>query len=151
MWAVVREETLNGRRHYVVRSGGRREIFYRADDLAYVMDRVDGDVETSSLPADVRYVWPLEVGRRWEFAYTLTRPKDRTTEERKRECVVEKEEPITVAAGSFATMKIVCRNPQTGKTTYEAWYAPAVKHWVKWLGYWPEGTQTRELLTFRLK
>ena len=78
-------------------------------------------------------------------------PEDRTTEERKRECVVEKEEPITVAAGSFATVKIVCRNPQTRKTTYEAWYAPAVKYWVKWLGYWPEGTQTRELLTFCLK
>ena len=151
VWSVVREETIDGKRHYVVQSGARREIFYRADDLAYVMDKVDGDVETSSLPADVRYVWPLEVGRQWEFAYTLTRPRDRTTEERKRECLVEKEEPITVAAGSFTTMKIVCRNPRTGKPTHEAWYAPAVKHYVKWIGYWPDGTQTRELTAFRVK
>ena len=151
VWAVVREEIVDGRRLYVVQSGSRREIFYRAEDLAYVMDKVDGDLESSSLPGDVRYVWPLDVGRRWDFVYTLTRPKDRTTEERARECVVEKEETITVAAGTFATAKIVCRNTRTGKTTHEAWYAPAVKHWVKWVGYWPEGTQTRELMTFRVK
>ena len=92
---VAREETIDGRRHYIVHSGSRRELFYRADDLAYVMDKLDGDVETSSTPAEIHYVWPLEVGRRWDFAYTHSRPNDRSTEERKRECVVEKEEAVS--------------------------------------------------------
>ena len=151
VWSVVREEATATGLRYVVQSGGRREIYYRAEDLAYLMDKVDGEVETSSLPGDIRYVWPLDVGRRWEFAYTLSRPKDRTTEERRRECVVEKEETLTVPAGTFQTVKVVCRNPRTGRPTHEAWYAPAVKHWVKWLGYWSTGVQTREMTDYRLK
>jgi hypothetical protein len=151
VWSVVREEATASGRQYVVQSGSRREIYYRAEDLAYLMDKVDGDVETSSLPGDIRYVWPLDVGRRWEFAYTVARPKDRTTEERKRECVAEKEETVTVPAGTFQTVKVVCRNPRTGRPTHEAWYAPAVKHYVKWLGHWTDGVQTRELTGFRLK
>lgn len=151
VWAVVREETLDGKRHYIVQSGSRREIYYRADDLAYVMDKLDGAVESSSLPGDIRYVWPLDVGRRWDFTYTYARLKDRTTEERRRDCVAEKEESVTVPAGTFQSIKIVCRNGRNGALTHVAWYAPAAKHYVKWIGYWPHGTQTRELTAFRVK
>jgi hypothetical protein len=39
-----------------VRSGSRREIYDRADDLADVVDKRDGEIETSSRPGDSRYV-----------------------------------------------------------------------------------------------
>ena len=64
---------------------------------------------------------------------------------------VEKEEAVSVPAGTVQSVKIVCRNSRTGSTTHAAWYAPAVKHCVKWIGYWSEGMQTRELTAFRVK
>src|ERR1051325_7454394 len=97
---MLREETMGGRRHYVVQSGSRREIFFRADDLAYVMDKVDGDVNSP------------------------TRSRGPRTGPRK-----------TANANASPTR----RSP------YEAWYAPAVKHRMKWLGYC---TQTRGVMKF---
>ena len=151
VWSVEREETLGGVEYYVVRSSGEREIYYRKGDLAWHMDKVAGAVEVRAVPADVRYVWPLAVGMRWEFTFTREAPRDRTTEERIRNCEVEREERTTVPAGTFSTLKIVCRDKRTGSIALEMWYGPEVRHWVKWHGYWPWGLQERELIAFRLK
>ena len=87
------------RHRHVVRSGSGRESLYLKTDLAWALDRVDGVVETRSVPPQIRYRWPLAVGVEWEQTITRERPVDRTTETYTRVCRVEAEETVTVPAG----------------------------------------------------
>lgn len=150
VWSVVRLEAVDGTEYYVVKSGETGEAYYRKADLAWTMDKVSGTIEAQATPADLRYVWPLEVGKRWDVTYTLNRPGDRTTDNRHRECEVLVREAVSVPAGTFETMKIGCRNKRSGAATYEAWYAPSVKQFVRWHGHWPDGLERRELIRFKL-
>ena len=80
VWTVEREDSIDGVEYYVVRSGSGRESLYLKTDLAWALDRVDGVVETRSVPPQIRYRWPLAVGVEWEQTITRERPVDRTTE-----------------------------------------------------------------------
>lgn len=150
VWSVVRLETVAGTECYVVKSGETGEAYYRKADLAWTMDKVGDKIESQATPADLRYVWPLEVGKRWEVAYTLNRPGDRTTVQRQRVCEVLAREAVNVPAGTFETVKVGCRDRRSGAATYEAWYAPAAKQFVKWHGHWSDGLEKRELIRFKL-
>jgi hypothetical protein len=150
MWSVVRLETVDGTESYVVKSGETGEVYFRRADLAWTMDKVSGTIESQATPPDLRYVWPLEVGKRWDVTYTLNRPLDRTTAKRQRECAVLAREAVSVPAGTFETVKIGCRDKRSGAATYEAWYAPAVKQVVRWHGHWADGLEKRELIRFML-
>ncbi len=150
MWSVVRLETVDGTECYVVKSGETGEVYFRRADLAWTMDKVSGTIESRATPPDLRYVWPLEVGKRWDVTYTLNRPLDRTTAKRQRECEVLAREAVSVPAGTFETVKIGCRDKRSGAATYEAWYAPAVKQVVRWHGHWADGLEKRELIRFML-
>ena len=150
VWSVVRLETVDGTECYVVKSGETGEAYYRKADLAWTMDKVSGTIESQATPADLRYVWPLEVGKRWDVTYTLNRLPDRTTDKRQRECEVLARETVSVPAGTFETVKIGCRDKRSGAAAYEAWYAPAVKQFVRWHGHWPAGLEKRELIRFKL-
>jgi len=88
MWSVVRLETVDGTECYVVKSGETGEVYFRRADLAWTMDKVNGTIESQATPPDLRYVWPLEVRKRWDVSYILNRPDDRTTAKRQRECEV---------------------------------------------------------------
>ena len=59
------------------------------------------------------------------------RPAARQTAERVDTVTVEAEETVTVPAGTFKTLKIVCRNKKTGLIRHEAWYSPELKQVVK--------------------
>ena len=54
----------------------------------------------------------------------------RQTAERVDAVTVEAEETVTVPAGTFKTLKVVCRNKRTGTTRYEAWYSLELKQVV---------------------
>ncbi len=149
VWTITREEILDGVEHYVMAVGRQRESYWRKADLAFSMEKVEGDVEVRAVPPELRYVWPLVPGRRWEQTYTREAPRDKQTEEIARVCQVEAEETITVPAGAFRALKIVCHNQRTGSLIYEAWYAPEVKHWIRERGRFPYGIRVRELLNFR--
>ena len=150
VWSVVRLETVEGTECYVVKSGETGEAYFRRADLAWTMDKVSGTIESRATPPDLRYVWPLEVGKRWDVAYTLDRPLDRTTATRQRECEVLTRETVSVPAGTFATVKIGCRDKRSGAAMYEAWYAPAVKQFVRWQGHWADGLEKREVIRYKL-
>lgn len=151
VWSVDREEIIEGVEYYVVKSGTTREIYWRKADLAYYMDKVEGVVETRHMPPSNWYAWPLSPGKTWELRYTEDKPVDRTTNELARTCRMEAEESITVPAGTFRTLKIVCRNARTGSITSERWYAPEVKHWIRERTHFSYGIRERELIALKLK
>jgi hypothetical protein len=151
VWAVNRTEMLEGALHYVVKSGERREIFYRASDFAFYMDKLDGVVELRRAGNDYRVPWPLTPGKAWTMKATEERPKDRQTRDLRQACLVEGEELVTVPAGQFQTVKIICRDERTQAIVSEAWYAPVVKSWVRDRGRFDYGIRERELIDYRVK
>jgi hypothetical protein len=150
VWSVDRVETVEGIDYYVVKSGQRREIYWRKSDFVLLMDKVDGAVEQRQIPLTPWTMWPLTPGQAWTMHYTEERPADRQTEERKRACRVEAEEDVTVPAGAFRTVKVACNDVPTGRLAQEIWYAPQVKHWVRQRTHFNYGVQERELLNFRV-
>ena len=150
VWSVNRIESLDEIPHYVIKSG-TREILYRVSDLAFSLERVDGVVVDRAKPARLSYVWPLAVGKTWEQSYVREQPVDRQTTNRESLHSVDREETITVPAGTFRTLKVVWRNKYTGALINEMWYAPDVKLSVKIREVLSSGIRERELLGFKVK
>jgi len=145
-------ETLANEPHYVI-TAGTREIFYRVADFEFTKEILDGKTVRQISPSIWRPVaFPLSVGQSWDMKYLETRPTEPQTENVERRCVAEGEEALTVPAGTFATIRIVCKNMRTNSWVMTVWYAPEVKHMVK--DEYPVrtgGRASRELLMFRLK
>jgi len=121
VWSVDREEPIDGVPQYVIKTG-TREIFYRKSDFALTRETVDGAV-----------------------VYRSTPPRLHDT------MTVEAEETVTVPAGTFKTLKVVCRNKRTGTTRYEAWFSLELKQVVKLRENLETGTRIRELIAFKLR
>jgi hypothetical protein len=150
VWSVDREEVLDGVPHYVIKSGAR-EIFFRRSDFALSRETVDGAIVLNNMPARFYYVWPMRVGQSWDQTILEERPRDRQTNERVDTVTVETEETVTVPAGTFKTMKIICRNKKTGAIRYESWYSLELKQMVKTRENLGAGLRVRELIAFKLR
>src|SRR5262249_1322529 len=129
VWSVDREEVIDAVPQYVIKTG-TREIFYRKSDFAITHETVDGAVVYRSTPPRLRHVWPMNVGQTWDQTMLEERPVSRQTNDRVDTVTVEAEEAVTVPAGTFKTLKVVCRNKKTGATRYEAWYSLELKQVV---------------------
>jgi hypothetical protein len=151
VWVLDREEMRDGDVFYVVKSGTTREIYWRKRDLAYLMDVVNGEIETRRWPPQQIIVWPLEVGKEWEQTFQSERPKDRQSNEIHASCKIETMETITVPAGAFRAFKSVCRNKRSGQTMFEGWYSPEVGSVVRELATFSYGVRERELIQYRLR
>lgn len=150
VWSVDRMENVNGVDHYVIKSG-TREIFYRVADGALTLQKVSGEVVNRYVPAWETVSWPLSVGRPSEARFTDERPAARQTEDVVRSCKAEAEETVTVPAGTFRVIVILCTNQRTGAMVNRIWYSPEVKHMVKEISQLSNGTRLRELIAFKLK
>jgi hypothetical protein len=151
VWSVDREEVLDGTPVYVVKSGSR-EALYRRSDLALYMERNQGVTETRWVPPLIRYSWPLAFGKTWEQTYTRERPVDRQTEVRTLECrASDREEHLTVPAGTFATVKATCRFMPAGTPSHELWYSPDVRNWVRENTHFSYGVRERELTSYKVE
>ncbi len=149
-WSVDGIESIDGVEHYVVKSGTRQTYFRRADG-GITMQKVSGDVVNRYTPPWIPIAWPLTVGRTWESRFTEERVQDRQTSEITRSCEALAEETITVPAGTFSAIRIVCRNQRTGGMVYEQWYAPVIKQLVREVWQQQGGARTRELIAYKLK
>lgn len=149
VWSVVGEEIVGGVAHYILKTG-TRDLYYTKDELAWLMDRVEGTVEAQASPAYRKFAWPLEVGREWEAIYRWENPADRSTEDRIRRHKVESLEFITVPAGTFQTFHVMVKS-RAERLTDEYWYSPEVKWIVKDKTYFSYGVRERELLEYKLK
>jgi hypothetical protein len=150
VWSVDREDIVDGVPQYVIKSG-TRETFYRKSDFALTRDTVEGVIVLKSTPPRLHYMWPMTVGQTWEQTMQEERPVARQTAERVDSVTVEAEETVTVPAGTFKTLKVVCRNKKTGATRYEAWYSLELKQVVKLRENLETGTRVRELIAFKLR
>jgi len=150
VWSVNRVDAIEGSEYYVVSAPEGREIYWRKHDRAYYMDRIAAGVETRNVPPSP-IPWPLAVGKSWEWHYTRERPLERTTSEELRSCIVERQEQVTVPAGTFSTLKVVCTDPRRQQVVLEVWYSPDVKQWVKERGHFGYGVRSRELLRYQVE
>lgn len=151
-WRVERVENLSGVPHYVV-TAGPREIFYRVDNLGFTREALDGKISREISPSAWRVVaFPLRVGQSWSMKYVEKRPIEQETESVERRCAAEGRDTVTVPAGTFATIRVVCTNALTNAWVLTLWYAPFVNHMVK--DEYPlktGGRSSRELLNFSLR
>ena len=151
-WRVERVENLSGVPHYVV-TAGPREIFYRVDDLGFTLEAPGGKISREISPSAWRVVaFPLRVGQSWSMKYVEKRPIEQETESVERRCAAEGRDTVTVPAGTFATIRIVCTNALTNAWVLTLWYAPFVHHMVK--DEYPlktGGRSSRELVSFSLR
>jgi Aspartyl protease len=146
---VTREESANGFDCYVVRTG-RREAYYRKTDLAFVLEKLNSEIEQQARPPALHFVWPLSVGRTWDEAYTTEWPRDQRTRTHAFISHVETEETISVPAGTFATFKMVRRLTPGDAVNYEAWYSPDVKRWIRLRQPFEHGLRTTEITAFKV-
>jgi hypothetical protein len=151
IWRVARIENLAGVPHHVV-TAETREIFYRVDNRGFTKETLNGTLVREISPSSWRpMAFPLSVGASWDMKYTETRPNEPPTGIERR-CVAEKEEVVTVPAGAFATIRIVCTNTKTNAWVLTMWYSPEVHHLVRDEFPLRAGGRTRrELLMFRLR
>jgi hypothetical protein len=152
VWRLDRIETLANEPHYVI-TADTRQIFYRVADLGFTKEILDGKTVRQISPSTWRPVaFPLSVGRSWDMKYLEARPTEQQTENVERRCMAEGEEVLTVPAGTFATIRIVCNQVRNNAWVITVWYSPEVNHIVK--DEYPVktgGRGSRELLRFRLK
>jgi tetratricopeptide (TPR) repeat protein len=146
---VDREETVDGVLYYVV-VRGRTETYLRKADLAFFMEKVAGAIVMRAIPADSRFMWPLAKGRRWTYAFAQDRPQEGVSQHSVAACAVETDDPLTVPAGTFRTLLVVCRNERTGEVVFEYWYAPRAKFWVRERVRLPDGMGEAELTGFKV-
>jgi hypothetical protein len=83
--------------------------------------------------------------------YHEARPADRQTEDVERTCQAESEETITVPAGAFKTIRVVCKNKLSGAWIQTSWYAPEARQAVRLELAATGGRQIRELLIHKLR
>jgi hypothetical protein len=151
VWSVDRIESLEGRPHYVVKTGSR-EIFYRVADLAFSQETVDKALVRQVTPSDWRWVaFPLTPGKSWDMKFHETRPADRQTDDIERNCAAEAEETITVPAGIFSTVRVLCKNSRNGAWVITVWYSSQVGHLVREESAVTGGKRVRELISYRLR
>src|SRR4030095_13816660 len=61
------------------------------------------------------------------------------------------DETVTVPAGTFDTVKVVCRHAGTGALSLEIWYSLAVKQMVRERSVFAYGVRERELIAYKLR
>lgn len=149
IWSFDHEETLNGEVFYVVRSGPTRDTFYRKKDLAFYMDRVNGQVEYRHAPPTPWAPWPFRAGAKWEVRFVAEQPAEKQAEQYVRICE-SSDETITVPAGVFNTVKVVCRDAETGALALEIWYSLALKQMVRERSVFAYGVRERELIAYKV-
>jgi len=117
---------------YVVRGPG--DVLLRRDlDLGNLGEWQPGSDEPQHLlaPVDVRFHWPLWVGKRWQCEY-VDRARGGRPLTMQADYEVEDLDTVTVRAGTFAALRIVrtLRLPAAGDRvltrTQVVWYAPDI-------------------------
>lgn len=125
---VVSVREMGGVRFYVVRV--ERLSRYYTLDLHWAANVVESRVAARAQPPEPWFMWPLEVGKRWEYQGAF---EDRERKEQLRESYsVLSVERIEVPAGTFWAFKLVRQGADGSSDQY--WYAPDARWYIKWLG-----------------
>ncbi|MGH7263669.1 MAG: hypothetical protein ACREMB_02290 [Candidatus Rokuibacteriota bacterium] len=125
---VVEVREVNGVSYYVVKIGDMEHFYTR--DLHWAGSARDSRVEARVTPPHPWFLWPLEVGRRWEHRGLF---EERGARQQHADVfAVMAAETVEVPAGRFAAVKVVREGTRTDSDQY--WFAPEVRWYVKWIG-----------------
>jgi hypothetical protein len=144
---VEGQETVDDVEHYVLRTGVR-QVYYVKSTLGWHLEKVNGAVVLRRTPP-IAHDWPLRVGKSWEVRYRRQDGDVRTSEFYRR-CVAADEAPLSVAAGTFLTLHLVCRDVND-RIVSESWYAAEVKGPVRERTVSSQGDRIDELVSYTLK
>jgi hypothetical protein len=143
--AISGEEILDGVPHYVMQTGNR-SIYWGKADLTWLMEQVNGEVESQAVPAYQKFAWPLVPGKTWVARYHWAHPGEPKTEERVRRHRVAGLESVQVPSGTFQALRVLVTDAPTGKKVGEYWYSPETRWLVKERLYVAQGVRERELI-----
>ena len=125
---VLEVRELGGVRYYVLRIDSVHR--YYTLDLHWAANIVELRVAARAVPPQPWFMWPLEVGRRWEYQ---GRYEDQERQEQVRESyTVLGVEQVQVPAGTFWAFKV--GREGAGGSSDQYWYAPDIGWYVKWVG-----------------
>ncbi|PYM96924.1 MAG: hypothetical protein DME04_00525 [Candidatus Rokuibacteriota bacterium] len=144
---VEGEETVDGIEYYVIRNGAR-QVYYVKSTLGWHMEKVNGAVVLRRTPP-IAHDWPLRVGKSWDVRYQRQDGDGRTSEFYRR-CLAADETPLSVAAGTFLTLHLVCRDVDD-RVVSEVWYAAEVKGAVRERIVSSQGDRIEELVSYTVR
>jgi hypothetical protein len=126
--SVLEKHGIGGVPYYVVQIGDLEHYYTAELHWAFVVR--DSKVEARMVPPKPWFVWPLEVGGRWQHRGSLEDQRGKVVYlDTFRAVGVER---VEVPAGRFQAVRIV-REDQGGETD-EYWYVPEVRWYVRWVG-----------------
>ncbi len=96
---------------------------YEKSTLNFVALEVEGNVVMASYPSDGRYLWPLEVGKKWttNFMFFMAGRKSISVP---KHYEVEAFETVTVPAGTFEAFRVMGVSGKKRENTIRLWWAP---------------------------
>jgi hypothetical protein len=144
---VEGEETVDGVEYYVIRNGPR-QVYYVKSTLGWHLEKVNGAVVLRRTPP-IAHDWPLRVGKSWDVRYQRQDGDGRTSEFYRR-CLAADETPLSVAAGTFLTLHLVCRDVDD-RVVSEVWYAAEVKGAVRERTVSSQGDRIEELVSYTIR
>jgi clan AA aspartic protease (TIGR02281 family) len=126
---VVRDETIDGVRHVVLDQEGRR-LTLRADTAGLRTEHaVDRRLIARYSPA-IGHPWPLRVGATWDLEADWQDGAGRPGRRIFLRCAATEEARLTVPAGTFDTLRVVCQT-RAGMVVRETWWAAEPRTWIR--------------------
>jgi hypothetical protein len=125
---VVEAREVNKTPYYVIRIEGTDHFYTR--DLHWAAIVRESRVEARMTPPQPWFLWPLDVGRRWEHRGLYE--ERGTRHEQANTFAVVAAESVQVPAGQFAAVKIVREGNRADSDQY--WFVPEMRWYVKWIG-----------------
>jgi len=145
---VIGDETIGGVRHFVLDAGGRKHML-QADTGGLLSEHtVDGRLIARYARA-VGHPWPLRVGATWDLDVEYEDGAGRPGRSFLR-CAAADEATLTVPAGTFDTLLVVCQN-HLGRVIRETWWASEPRTWVRERSVGRDGERLEELLSYSLR
>jgi hypothetical protein len=125
---VLQLQQINMVLYYVVRIGDVEHFYTR--ELQWAGTMRDQKIDSRMNPPEPWFVWPLDVGRRWDHHATYIDPSGKSQVNDRFSVIAV--ETVEVPAGRFNTVKVVRETDRRDSDEY--WYAPEVRFYVKWVG-----------------
>lgn len=124
--ADIRE--MGGSRYYVLRVGNVNWFF--TPDIRWAGSAMEARIIARSSPPRPWFVWPLDVGRSWDYQGEYEDQERKATI--RESYAVRGIETVQVPAGTFRAIRV--QREGGAQEWDEYWYAPEIRWYVKWRG-----------------
>jgi len=115
----------------------------------YSEHTVDGRLIARYKPP-VGYPWPIQVGSTWDLDAERVDDAGREGPHTFLRCAATEEVTLTVPAGTFDTLHVVCQT-RTGAVVRETWWAVEPRTWIRERRIIDNGERIEELHSYSLR